>query len=126
MLDTLQEKEENVDRAIQTVRGIFAMLTKTLDQIFRAGAYHHIIIRKATGLMILEDKSYTILSLPLTGDGGHENQFYDKLKAKTEDKEINNWLKFFLISTSLKLRSTSSQQKNFKRKNLLFGTSNSE
>lgn len=30
LLDTLQEKEVNMDRAMQTVRDIFAMSTKTL------------------------------------------------------------------------------------------------
>lgn len=40
LLDTLQEKV-NLDRAIQTVRDIFAMSTKPLDQICRAEAYHH-------------------------------------------------------------------------------------
>lgn len=90
LLDTLQEKGVNMERALQTVRDIFAMSTKTLDQIFRAGAYHHIIRRKATmfdtGLSDYKDYLSTIISLPLTGDSIFGNHSDDKLQLKTERK----------------------------------------
>lgn len=125
LLDTLQEKEVNMERAIQTVRDIFVMSTKTLDQICRAGAYHHIIRRKATmfdtGLSDYKDYSSTILSLPLSGDGVFGNQFDDKLEAKTErNKQLAEVLPDFNKSKTANNRGTSFQQTNFKRKNFTY------
>ena len=48
LLDILQQKDINMDLAIQTVRDIFAISTKTLDQIARTGAFNHMVRRKAT------------------------------------------------------------------------------
>ena len=44
----LKTGKPNLDLAVQTVRDVFAMSIKTLDQIGRSGAYNHIIRRKAT------------------------------------------------------------------------------
>ena len=59
LLNKLQSDNFNIDSAIQSVRDIFAMSTKALDQVGRAGAFHHIVRRKAaasdTGLNNLRD-----------------------------------------------------------------------
>ncbi|VDI15148.1 Hypothetical predicted protein [Mytilus galloprovincialis] len=39
LLETLLDKEVNMDRAVQQVRDIFAMSTKSVDQVARAGAF---------------------------------------------------------------------------------------
>lgn len=58
LLETLQQKDVNLDKSVQLVRDIFAMSTKTLDQVARCGAFHHLVRRKATmedtGLVGLE------------------------------------------------------------------------
>ena len=51
LLQSLCDKEVNLDRTIQSIRDIFAMSTKSLDQIARSGAFHHLIRRKA----VMED-----------------------------------------------------------------------
>ena len=55
----MQSKDTNIDSAIQSIRDIFAMSTKALDQVGRSGAFHHIIRRKAaasdSGLNSLKD-----------------------------------------------------------------------
>ena len=88
LLDTLQNEETNVDRAIQMVRDIFAMTTKTLDQVARAGAFHHLVRRNATlvdtGLNDLKEYSHTVMSLPLTSEGVFGAQFDKKLKEKSD------------------------------------------
>ena len=59
LLGTLQEKDSNIDRAVQNVRDLFDMSNKALDQAGRAGAFHHMIRRKAavsdSGLNTLKD-----------------------------------------------------------------------
>ena len=48
LLQELKTGEPNLNLAVQTVRDVFAMRTKTLDQIGSSGAYDHIIRHKAT------------------------------------------------------------------------------
>ena len=48
LLSDLNSENFNIDRATQTVRDVFAMSTKVLDQLGRTGAYDHYIRRKAT------------------------------------------------------------------------------
>ena len=88
LLDTLQSDELNLDRAIQMVRDIFAMSTKTLDQVGRAGAFHHLVRRNATlidtGLSDYKEYSHAVMSLPLTSEGVFGAQFDKKLKEKSE------------------------------------------
>ena len=43
LLTNLKSNVTNIDSAVQTVRDIYDMSTKTLDQVGRAGAFHHII-----------------------------------------------------------------------------------
>ena len=65
LLDCLQQKDCNLDLAIQMTRDSFAISTKLLDQIARTGA--HLIRRKAlydTGLSELKDYAATVNTLP--------------------------------------------------------------
>lgn len=88
LLNTLQSSELNVDRAVQMVRDIFAMSSKTLDQVARTGAYHHLVRRQATlidtGLCEYKEYVNTVMSLPLTSDGVFGAQFDKRLKEKSE------------------------------------------
>ena len=97
LLDNLTSNEPNIDRAIQHVRDIFAMTTKTLDQVARTGALHHLCRRKAvifdTGLDEYKDYSSSVLAMPLTREGLLGSKFDDKLKAKQEkNKKISEIL----------------------------------
>ena len=55
------------------VRDIFALSTKTLDQISRTGAFHHLVRRRATmhdtGLSDYKNYASAIMKLPLTSEG---------------------------------------------------------
>lgn len=88
LLDNLEAGKPNLDSAIQNVRDIFALSTKTLDQMARTGSFHHMIRRRATmydtRLSDLKEYANTIVTLPLTSDGIFGNQFDIKLKEKTE------------------------------------------
>ncbi|CAC5420875.1 unnamed protein product [Mytilus coruscus] len=70
LLDILQSDTPNLDSAIQNVRDIFALTTKSLDQTARTGAFHHMIRRRAT----MYD----------TADGIFGSQFDAKMKEKTD------------------------------------------
>ena len=48
LLNNLKSSSPNLDDAVQNVRDSFAMLTKSLDQITRTGAFHYLSRRKAT------------------------------------------------------------------------------
>lgn len=91
LLNKLQAENINIDSAIQSVRDIFAMTSKALDQVGRSGAFHHIIRRKAaasdTGLNNLRDVQAKVLYLPLTGDGVFGNGLEENLKKRKEQKE---------------------------------------
>ena len=91
LLNKLQSKEVNIDSTVQSVRDIFAMSTKALDQVGRTGAFHHIIRRKAavsdTGLNNLKDVQAKVLYLPLTGDGVFGKGLEENLKKRKEQKE---------------------------------------
>ena len=94
LMSDLQSKESNIDRCIQTVRDIFNMSTKALDQVGRSGAFFHIICRKAaisdTGLNTLKDVQSKVLFLPLSGDGVFGKGLEDRLKHRKEQKDQLN------------------------------------
>ena len=48
LLTNLKKDSPNLDQAVQNVRDIFAISTKSLDQMCRSGAFHQLIRRKAT------------------------------------------------------------------------------
>ena len=91
LLNKLQADTLNLDSAIQSVRDIFAMSSKALDQVGRTGAFHHIIRRKAaasdTGLNNLKEIQSKVLYLPLTGDGVFGSGMEQCLKKRKEHKE---------------------------------------
>ena len=74
------------------MRDIFAMSTKSLDQVARTGAFHHLIRRKATvadtGLHEFKDLQKTSLTAPLSGEGIFGAEFEKKLKDR---KRTNNY-----------------------------------
>lgn len=93
-LGTLLSKVENESCSPETsqlVKDLFAMSTKTLDQIGRAGAFHHMIRRKASesdsGLNTLKDIQAKVLYLPLSHEGVFGKGLEDKLKARKEQKD---------------------------------------
>lgn len=91
LLTTLKEKEVNIDRATQEVRDLFDMSTKALDQAGRAGAFHHMIRRKAavsdTGMHTLTDLHKKALFLPLAGDGVFGKSLQDKMVYRKEIRD---------------------------------------
>ena len=95
LLQELREENPNLDAAAQTVRDIFAMSTKVLNQLGRTGAYNHFIRRKATimdkGVDSIKDVAKYADSLPLTGDGVLGKDFENKLKERKEkNKEFKD------------------------------------
>ena len=87
LIEVLTADKPNLDKAIQQVRDIFAMSTKELDQVGRAGAFHHILRRQMcmtdTSLFQMED-SRDISDLPLTGDGVFGEKLESSLKSRKE------------------------------------------
>lgn len=73
LLENLTQENVNLDKSIQLVRDIFAMSTKSLDQVARAGAFHHLVRRKLTmedtGLNDIKELKHPLVSLPLTSSG---------------------------------------------------------
>jgi hypothetical protein len=114
LLSFTQENSLNVDKIIQCVRDIFAMSTKSLDQISRCGAFHHLVRRKAaladTGLHDLRDIKDHLWTLPLS----HTGVFGDGMEKKLKDrKEMNSQLSDLLPEVGRKRKfpdSTSSNQ----------------
>ena len=92
LLSELGSENTNLDRATQTVRDVFAISTKVLDQLGRTGAYDHYIRRKATmvdiGLDTVKDVAKHADYLPLTGDGVLERSLRPSLR--TGKKRIRN------------------------------------
>ena len=94
---TLLHKEVNIDRAVQQVRDIFAMSTKSVDQVARAGAFHHLIRRKLvmedTGLNDIKELKNSLISLPLSSSGVFGDKFEQTLKDRIEkDKQLKELL----------------------------------
>ena len=94
LLGELKDETVNIDRAIQSVRDIYDMSTKSLDQVGRAGAFHHIVRRKAavadSGLSSVKDMQNKVLSLPLSGEGVCGKGLEEKLKQRKEQREQLN------------------------------------
>ncbi|CAC5382198.1 unnamed protein product [Mytilus coruscus] len=56
LLDNLQSNTQNLDGAVQNVRDIFALSTKTFDQMSRTGAFHH--MKKVTSTNDTNDNGF--------------------------------------------------------------------
>ena len=118
LLNNLKSSSPNLDEAVQNVRDIFAMSTKSLDQMARTGAFHHLIRRKATiadtGLHEFNDLKKTAAKAPLSGDGIFDPEFEKKLKEKQEkDKQLSDLMpeKKFSGKRKQNFHSDSSNQK---------------
>ncbi|KAH3836049.1 hypothetical protein DPMN_109418 [Dreissena polymorpha] len=83
-----------MDKAVQTVRDLFDMSNKALDQAGRAGAFHHLVRRKAavtdTGLSTLKDIHSKVMYLPLSSEGVFDSGLHSKLKSRKEQKDQLN------------------------------------
>lgn len=88
LLPILSAENPNIDSAIQLVRDSFAISTKTLDQIGRSGAFHHLVRRKCaeldSGLSDLKAFTGQLNSLPLTSDGVFGKELENKLKDRAD------------------------------------------
>ena len=75
---------------VELVKNVFAMTTKCLDEIGRAGAFYHIIRRMVTmsdtALYELDDTS-EFNYLPLSGEGVFGKGLEDLLKSRKEKKQ---------------------------------------
>lgn len=94
LLNNLKSSSPNLDEAVQNVRDIFAMSTKSLDQMSRTGAFLHLNRRKATiadtGLHEFKDLQKTAITSPLSGEGIFGPEFEKKLKGRQEkDKQLS-------------------------------------
>ena len=87
LLSTLTDKDPNIDAAIQSTKDIFAIASHSLDQTARAGAFHHLVRRRATIADTGIDRKIPDIDkwdLPLTGEGVIGKDFENKLKSKKE------------------------------------------
>ncbi|CAG2252161.1 unnamed protein product [Mytilus edulis] len=90
LMQTLQSDNVDSDKAIQQVRDVFAMSTKSLDQVGRTGTFHHIVRRQVamtdTGLYEI-DETRDLSDLPLSADGVFGSDFEKFLKTRKEKNE---------------------------------------
>lgn len=90
LIENLSEENFDKDKAIQTIRDVFAMTTKGLDQLGRTGAFHHIIRRQLamtdSSLYTLEDNR-DISDLPLVSKGVFGDKLESTLKSNKEKKK---------------------------------------
>ncbi|CAC5425118.1 unnamed protein product [Mytilus coruscus] len=87
LMQTLQSDNVDSDKAIQQVRDVFAISTKSLDQVGRTGTFHHILRRQVamndTGLYEI-DEAKDLYDLPLSADGVFGSDFEKFLKTRKE------------------------------------------
>jgi len=89
-LQELEAPEIDKDKSITLIKDIFAMSTKCLDQIGRAGAFHHIVRRAVsmTDTALYEQTNHTEFSnLPLSEEGVFGSGLEPLLKARKEKKK---------------------------------------
>ncbi|CAG2257679.1 unnamed protein product [Mytilus edulis] len=93
-LGTLLERVENEnvsDETCQMVKDLFAISTKSLDQVGTHRAFNHMIRRKAaateSGLNNLKDIQAKVLYLPLSNEGVFGKGLEDKLEKRKEQRE---------------------------------------
>lgn len=124
LLNNLKSSSPNLDEAVQNVRDIFAMSTKSLDQVARTGTFHHLVRRKATiadtGLDDFKDLQKAALTSPLSGEGIFGSEFEKKLKDRQEkDKQLSELMpemnKKFYGKRKTPFQAESSSQKKFRQ-----------
>ncbi|XP_045161737.2 uncharacterized protein LOC123526570 [Mercenaria mercenaria] len=90
LVQYLSSDDFSKDNAIQSVKDIFAMSTKCLDQLGRTAAFHHIVRRTVamtdTGIYELADSS-DFANLPLSGEGVFGTGLQPLLKARKDKKK---------------------------------------
>ena len=86
----LQNFQHNESQS-QAVKDMYIMSTKILDQLGRAGAFHHLIRRKCashdSGLNNLTNVTSKMIYLPLTGDGVFGSGLEKELKHRKDQKD---------------------------------------
>ncbi|CAG2190111.1 unnamed protein product [Mytilus edulis] len=91
LLKDLEEDDVDKSTACQTVKDIFAMSTKSLDQAGRSGAFFHLIRRKAaahdSGLSNIKDLSSRCQYLPLSEEGVFGKGLETSLEKRKEQKD---------------------------------------
>ncbi|VDI37683.1 Hypothetical predicted protein [Mytilus galloprovincialis] len=119
LLNTLSENEVNLDKSIQLVRDIFAMSTKSLDQVARAGAFHHLIRRKSYfrghSLNDIKELKHPLVSLPLTKSGVIGDNMEQTLKDRVDkNKQLKELLPELHVNKtfSVKRKATGNQFSN--------------
>ena len=110
---TSLEDDIDKDTVCQTVKDLFAMSTKSLDQAGRTGAYLHLIRRRAagedSGLANVKELNSKCQYLPLTDDGLFGQAFESCLEKRKEQKDqLNDLLPEFVNKDSRKRRFDSS------------------
>lgn len=124
LLENLQMDTENFDKnkCISSVKDIFAMSTKGLDQLGRTAALHHVVRRTVSmtdsGLFELEDASQ-FTSLPLTSEGVFGNGLEALLKSRKEKKKQLDELVPDLRKRELKRKMPASRPYDNKRRYVL-------
>ena len=94
----------------ENIKDIFAMSTKSLDQAGRAGAFFHLIRRKAaaqdTGLVKLSDLRSKCQYLPLTEEGLFGKALESCLeKRKEQNDQLKDWLPEYCSDKNKKRKS---------------------
>ena len=126
LLELLKGNDPNIDKAIQSVRDIFVISQRTLDQFARCGAFHHLIRRKATiaDTGILDFLENTDLNLPLSSDGLFGKGLEDLLQERKDRNKKIEELVPDLVKKSTKRKSYFSdngqQTKRFKPESVRF------
>lgn len=91
LCNQLENGEDDRDTVCQTVKDIFAMSSKALDQSGRTGAFFHLIRRKTaaqdSGLVQLKDIQSKAQYLPLTDEGVFGKGLETCLEKRKEQKE---------------------------------------
>ena len=90
LAEHFQSENFSRDEGLDQIRNIFSMTTKCLDQIGRAGAFHHIIRRTVTmsdtSLYELDD-ALEFVNLPLSGEGVFGSGLEKLLQSRKEKKK---------------------------------------
>jgi hypothetical protein len=100
------ENEKASDDSCQIVKDLFDMSQKSLDQLGRTGAFHHMIRRKGASsdsvLNNLKDIQAKTLYLPLTEDEVFGKGLEKQLEKRKEQKEqLNDLLPEFITNSNI-------------------------
>ena len=90
LLQFIKSEDFDKTKAEQQVKDIFAMSTKALDQVGRAGAFHHIIRRTVAMIdtaLYEQNNSKEFSNLPLNGEGVFGPRLQTLLRERKEKKK---------------------------------------